>query len=132
MNKDNFVRTDPNLSIGTSLIINSPRSVGDFLSRIWANYGPPDGIQFEGFDYTFKHVPSGLIFTAYSAGSGPAYGGKPEDKEKLMSIIDQFEALLESTKPADCDIEYDTDFGKVRAGAKGGEPFEVSVEEEGE
>lgn len=126
MNKNDFVKIDSKLSIGTSKVENSGRSVGDFLSRIWANYGPPNGIQFEGFHYIFKHVPSGLLFSAYSAGSGPAYGGKSEKREELIPIIDQFEKLLESTTPADCEIEYDTDFGKVRAGAKNDQPFEIS------
>lgn len=128
MKKDNFVKADSGLSIGTSKIQNSGWSVGDFLSRIWANYEAPDGIEYEGFHYTFKHVPTGLIFTAYSAGSGPAYGGKPEDKEDLVPIVEQFEKFLESTTPADCEIKYDTDYGKVRAGAKSGKPFEILEE----
>lgn len=74
------------------------------------NYGQPDGTEDEGFNYTFKHVPTGLMFTAYSARGGPAYGDMSEDKGKLMPIIERFKKLLESTVPTDCEIEYNTSF----------------------
>ena len=116
---------------GTSKIVNrfelNPKAgfhTGDFLSRIWANFGPPDEVLFEGFIYAFKDKKSGLIFTAYSAGSGPAYGGFREDKDKLKPLLEKFEKLLQGTKPVDCEITYQTDYGWMRCGAKGGKPFQ--------
>jgi hypothetical protein len=38
---------------------------GDFLSRLWALYGPPSEVGYEGFDYTFRDKETGVIFTAY-------------------------------------------------------------------
>ncbi len=103
---------------------------GDFLSRLWALYGPPDEVGYEGFSYTFRDKETGVVFTAYSAGSGPAYGGFSKDASKLDSVLDLFEELLQSTKPADCEIEFETDFGIYRTGAKDGIPFGKIVEED--
>lgn len=44
-------------------------SVGDFVSRLWARFGPPDSVQSEGFNYTLVDRETGMRFTAYSAGS---------------------------------------------------------------
>ena len=101
---------------------------GDFLSRLWALYGPPDEVGFEGFIYIFRDTETDLIFTAYSAGSGPAYGGRSEDASKLDPVLDLFEELLQNTKPADCEIEFQTDFGIYRTGAKDGIPFGETIE----
>jgi hypothetical protein len=101
---------------------------GDFLSRLWALYGPPDEVGYEGFTYIFRDKETNVIFTAYSAGSGPAYGGFGEDASKLDPILDLFEELLQNTKPADCEIEFETDFGIYRTGAKDGIPFGETIE----
>jgi hypothetical protein len=123
-----FERVDPANSLRTGQIRNRvPLSRGDFVSRIWALYGPPDSIQYEGFDYTFRDKKTKIIFTAYSAGSGPAYGGTQQDADRLESVLIAFDNLLESTKPADCEIEYETDFGLYRSGARNGIPFDEKV-----
>jgi hypothetical protein len=66
-------------------------SNGDFLSRIWALYGPPDRVVFEGFSYVFRDSQTGLVFTAYSVGSGPGFGrhqitGRPQGRPVIFSI----------------------------------------------
>jgi hypothetical protein len=134
MEENRFVRVDDSLSYGTSNILNreikNPNAIiGDFLSRIWKIYGAPKGVYFEGFAYTFKDTKTGLLFTAYSAGSGPAYGGKYEEREQLLPVLKLFDAMLDSTIPADCEIEFETDFGIMKSGAKNGIPFDIIQEE---
>ena len=129
MSKSSFTRADPKLSKGTSKRKQSKFSnVGDFLSRIWSIYGPPDSINYEGFNYTFIHAPSKLTLTVYSAGSGPAYGGMRKDHELLLKVIEEFEQQLDESIPVDCQIEFDTDHGLVQAGYKSSKPFERLVE----
>jgi hypothetical protein len=128
-----FERVTPSKAIGTSrrrnrINLKQTDDFGDFLSRLWSLYGPPDEVGFEGFTYTFRDKETGMIFTAYSAGSGPAYGGFVEDASKLDPILDLFEKLLQNTKPADCEIEFETDFGIYRTGAKDGVPFGETIE----
>lgn len=135
MEENRFQRVDDNLSSGTSIMINremkNPNSmIGDFLSRIWKIYGEPKNVGYEGFGYTFKDKKTGLIFTAYSAGSGPAYGGNDNEKDKLLPIIKEFDKLLDSIIPADCEIEFETDYGMMRSGAKNGIPYDKTDEEE--
>jgi len=132
--ENRFIRIDDTLSNATANIINrelkNPNAmIGDFLSRIWKIYGKPDSVGYEGFGYTFKDKKTGLIFTAYSAGSGPAYGGKSEEKEKLILIIRDFDKMLDSVVPADCEIEFETDFGIMKSGAKNGIPYDKIVQE---
>jgi hypothetical protein len=111
--------------------------LAEFLSKIWTHYGPPNQVQYEGFIYCFLDKEIGTIFTAYSAGSGPAFGGHfrkydnvngfiilEEELSNLKHSIEAFEELLEDTIPANCEIQYDTDFGVHRAGAMDGIPFE--------
>jgi hypothetical protein len=132
-----FVRISPELLYGSCKIRNRKfslihplRSTGDFLSRIWAHYGPPDSVQFRGFEYAFQDTETGLRFSAYSAGSGPAFGGFPLDRERLSPILDQFETIVDETSPVDCGIVYETDSGLCRSGAKDGKPFDEDVETE--
>lgn len=101
---------------------------GDFLSRVWKIYGKPQENNYEGFSYTFMDNQTGLIFTAYSAGSGPAYGGKPEESEKLIPILKSFDEILDTTTSADCEIQFETDFGLMRCGAKNGVPYDIIEE----
>lgn len=130
MNEINsFERVNDNLSNGTSLIknreIKNPKAfIGDFLSRIWKLYGKPKQISDDGFGYTFRDKKTGLIFTVYSAGSGPAYGGNSENIEKLKSIIERFDKMLDNTENADCEIEIETDYGNLKTGAKNGIPYD--------
>jgi|SRR6478672_4697016 len=132
--KLDFERVDDSLAEGTSLIetreINNKSAViGDFLSRLWKLYGKPNEIEYEGFSYTLRDINSGLVFTAYSAGSGPAYGGKQEDAEKLKPIISRFNQQLEHIANADCEIKIETDYGILRTGAKNGIPYDDYEEE---
>ena len=67
-----FERVEPSVLGGTSKIRHRPvnrYSIGDFVSRIWALYGPPDSVVYEGFSYAFKDTETGLVFSAYAAGS---------------------------------------------------------------
>jgi len=130
-----FVRISASELMGSSKIrnrsfslLNPLRSAGDFLSRIWALYGPPDAVQFEGFSYAFRDSETDTPFRAYSSGSGPAFGGFPKEKERLVPVLDQFESLLDHAKPADCQIEYETDFGLFRSGSRNGKPFDEGAE----
>ncbi|NVK27965.1 MAG: hypothetical protein HWE14_07970 [Flavobacteriia bacterium] len=103
----------------------NPESVyGDFLSRIWAIAGPPNYIGFEGFSYTFRDTETNLIFSVYSAGSGPAYGGRAEQSDSLLPVIRAFDRMLDTVTPAYCEIQFDTDYGKMTCGAKDGVPYD--------
>lgn len=99
--------------------------IGNFLSRIWALFGPPNSILYEGFNYTFQDKYSGLIFTAYCGACGLAYGGKLEDEEALKPIIAEFDKYLSHVKPVDCEISFETDFGVTKVGAKDGIPYDI-------
>jgi hypothetical protein len=130
--KDKFQRIDDKYANGTSWLMQREYDsskymntfIGDFLSRIWYLYGAPEGEMYEGFQYTFKHVETGLLFTAYSAGSGPAYGGNDKKKKKLLPVITEFDEMLNKSKNADCEISIETDFGTYKVGAKNGKPFQ--------
>lgn len=128
--ENRFIRVDDNLADGTSLIMNrkitNPSSmIGDFLSRIWRIYGKPKQVYFGGFGYTFKDTKTGLIFTAYSGGTGPAYGGNNEEQKQLIPVIKIFDEMLDSTIPADCELKFKTDFGVLKSGAKNGIPYDI-------
>ncbi len=101
--------------------------IGDFLSRLWALFGPPDDIQPEGYTYVLRDRETGLTFSAYCAGSGPAYGGSQEEAAALEPVLDAFDALLQHTAPADCEIEFETDFGVYKTGANNGIPFGETI-----
>ena len=127
--QERFERVDPKLSVGTALL-HGPEDRGDayiggFLSRLWALFGPPDLIQFGGFDYTLRDKETGLVFTAYSGKIGPAYGGFSRDTQKVVPVIEAFDKILAAIQPIDCEIQFDTEFGPIRAGARGGVPFDV-------
>ena len=128
-----FIRVDNaklNFSgrIRNRVVLDREAFIGDFVSRIWANFGAPDQVDFEGFSYAFQDTETGLFFSAYSAGSGPAYGGFREREDELLAVLDVFDQLLEASTPADCDIEYETDFGLYHSGAKDGEPYDEMIE----
>ncbi len=101
------------------------KSTGDFLGRLWALYGEPDTIGREGFTYHLRDEVTGKAFSAYSASSGPAFGGWGAETMKPVLVL--FEALLAQTKPADCEIEYDTDYGVHKSGSRHGKPFDKSL-----
>ncbi|WP_143774443.1 hypothetical protein [Niastella vici] len=132
--KNSFQRIDDKYAAGTSLIMNRniayvQAPIGDFLSRIWNLYGKPTEISYEGFGYTFKDVKTGLIFTVYSAGSGPAYGGDDSNKDKLLPIITRFDNMLTVTDNADCEITVENDFGTMKTGSKNGVPYDKMISE---
>lgn len=125
-----FERVTDKEGSGTSKIMNRSQlnpdkayDSGDFLSRIWANFGKPEFVQFEGFWYFFKDKQTGLIFSAYSGASGPAYGGFPQDREKLEPVFRRFEELLQKSTPVECEIQFGTDYGTYRCGYKNGKSF---------
>lgn len=92
-----FERINESSMVGTSHVRHYSgmgMSIGDLLSRTWALHDPPDNAMFEGFSYVFKDRDTGLIFTAYSAGSGPGFGGRSNEIDKLQSVLDSFEELL--------------------------------------
>ena len=70
---------------------------------------------------------SGLLFTAYSGPSGPAYGGQPDKHEALARILDAFDSLIDATRPVDCQIEVENEFGRYKIGVIHGQPFERPV-----
>jgi hypothetical protein len=99
-------------------------SPGDFLSRLWAHFGKPMAIGYEGFSYLIHDKRTDLIFEAYSGASGPSFGGSRHDVKALEPVLLQFEQLLALTQPVDCEVEYETDFGLYESGCKGGVPFD--------
>jgi|GEM_PF-2809857 len=119
----------------------SPK-IGEFLSRIWSNYGPPDYVGFEGFSYCFRDTETGLYLSVYSLSSGPAFGGEdklwidgnfrlsPDLEARFNAVIDAFERLMANSSLADCEIEFNTDFGLYRVGVRNGIPFEEKVDDE--
>jgi len=127
---DRFELAEDKSAYGTSLFknreINNPKIfIGDFLSKLWSLYGKPESIFYEGFSYTIRDKETGVIFTAYCSGSGPAYGGFQKDFENLNLIITDFEELLLTTPNADCEIEFETDFGVMKCGSEDGKPYNV-------
>jgi hypothetical protein len=116
---------------------------GDFLARLWSIYGPPaSGEPSDDFDYVFIDRQTGIVFTAYSGGSGPAYGGgqrydgplpppaKPDGHMKpgptdarFFAVVQRFERLLEKAALADCLLVDQGDAGLFRYGARAGKPF---------
>jgi hypothetical protein len=140
-------------TIAKSPLSNVPQEVvqrvapGDFLGRVWSIYGPPGkGEPSESFDYTFIDRKTGIIFTAYSAGSGPSYGGgfrydgpfpppptpaghlQPRVRDaQFLEVVKRFEGFLEKAPLADCMLVQEGDFGLFRIGARAGKPFQEDL-----
>ncbi len=91
-----------------------------FLAKLWAVYGSPAAIVYEGFDYQIQDRKTGIIFQAYSGASGPAYCFSSEDFTKARDIVERFENLIAPIQPADCEITVETDFGDWKIGYKDG------------
>lgn len=145
-----FEKIDDGACYGTEKIRNwpsdwpekdRPNRCGEFLSKLWANYGPPNEVGYEGFGYCFRDRDTSTVFSAYSAGTGPAFGGgfreynpttgfviQDEKLRNFKDVINVFEQLLAETPPMDCEVVFDTDFGVYRVGARGGIPFEEPLE----
>jgi hypothetical protein len=60
---------------GEFLPLDDPRGMsdGDFIGRLRALFGPTDNDE-----YVLRHRPTGQVVIAYSAQSGPSYGGAPD------------------------------------------------------
>ena len=101
-------------------IRNESAPYGDFLSRMWANFGKPESVMLEGFNYFIKDKRSNIVFLAYFGASGPGYAAKKNDIEKLKPRIAIFESILDKSKNVDCEQEIETDFGIYLCGAKNG------------
>ena len=99
--------------------------IGDFLSRMWGNFGKPEGILYEGFNYYIKDKKTDITFIVYFGAGGPAYASQKDDIEKVKLIIKDFENLLEHSKNVDCEIEVETDYGIYLCGAKNGVPYDT-------
>ncbi len=97
--------------------------IGDFFARIWSFFGKPDFVSYEGFEYTFKDIENGIVFSAYSGASGPSYGGRCENEQLYKDSIQAFEKLLEGAQLVDCKVKFFTDFGILITGAKDGDIF---------
>jgi hypothetical protein len=104
-----------------------PGHTGEFPARLWTLFGAPDEIGFEGFTYDLKDSVTGIVFHAYCGASGPAFGGASVENDEFASVVDALENLINQTPLTDCEVEFDTDFGKYRAGARNGAAFEEEV-----
>jgi hypothetical protein len=112
-------------------------AVGNWLCRLWTHYGAPGDLQRDGFVYAFRDRENGRVITAYSAGSGPALGGRllddegrplPDAEEQVAASVEAFVALMDATEPRECELELDTDLGRIRVGVRNGEWFEDELE----
>lgn len=99
--------------------------IGDFLSRMWGNFGKPEDILYEGFNYYIKDKKTDITFIVYFGAGGPAYAANKNDFEKVKLLIKDFENLLDNSKLVDCEIEVETDYGIYLCGAKNGVPYDV-------
>ena len=140
-----FVRLPPDAIAGTAKLRNrwmpgdpDPRHAaralpGDMLCRLWARYGAPDGPEPD-FSYAFRDARTGVVFSAYSAGSGPAYGAgidlvnrqgpdRTAARASAELTIGAFDQLLDETQPVDCSRKFSGDEGAYVSGVRGGVPF---------
>ncbi len=111
---------------------NKDAPFGDFMSRIWDNYGENlESIgkpqEKKGDTYAFKHRETGIVFSAYPGGLGPSFGGFDKDRDELENIISEFEELLAISDNADCEFTLLVDDGKFKIGAKSGQAFDLLV-----
>ena len=99
--------------------------IGDFLSRMWGNFGKPEDILYEGFNYYIKDKKTDITFIVYFGAGGPAYAANKNDFQKVKLLIKDFENLLDNSKLVDCEIEVETDYGIYLCGAKNGVPYDT-------
>lgn len=89
----------------------TPREAMDvalFLALLRRRLGEPDPRSDSAFSYSVRDTQTGIVFEAYSAQSGPSYGGSPPDhfvdseandnrtKPEVMQVLADFERWLES------------------------------------
>ncbi|MDN5215133.1 hypothetical protein QQ020_23835 [Fulvivirgaceae bacterium BMA12] len=128
-----FRKTDSERIIATHYLKSYQHShkealVGDFLSKLWFNFGETKDYGYDGYTYAIEHIPTGIVFSAYNGSAGPSFGGFEKDKESLSEILNKFELLLKQSNYADCELTFNTDYGELSVGAKNGTPFEKSAE----
>ena len=112
----------------TDLIGNSGIDSALFLSQIWGIFGKPHAITYEGFIYQLRQKSTGIVFLAYSGASGPAYSFSQKDFDIAKVVLDEFEKLLGTQEPVDCEITIENDFGKYRIGYRNGKRVEEKIE----
>lgn len=122
----------PRQSLPSGKLRNWQGDAGEFLARIWSLYGGPHEIIDEGFSYLFQDEETDLILNVYSGASGPAYSVSQTDQEQAHALCDVFDKLLENAELADCAIEFETDFGVYRVGARNGVAFEEEIDSRGD
>lgn len=98
-------------------------SVGDFVCRLWTAFGPPDRSP-DGFTYAFRDRQTGVVVVAYGA---PPMIGAQQDADKGLTAIRALDAIVERTKPRDCQIQYAENGGIVTSGVRGGVAFDTSA-----
>lgn len=79
-----------------------------FLALLRKRLGEPDPRPDSDFSYSILDTQTGVVFEAYSAQSGPSYGGYPPEhfidleandtrtKPEVMQVLADFERWLES------------------------------------
>ena len=92
--------------------LSTPRLTGLFLGRLWALFGAPE--DENGIVYAIEDVETGVAFSAYAAGSGPAFGGA--QAPEVIAAVEAFEAYLDTIEPVPCRIRLDGDYGPMRYG----------------
>jgi len=92
---------------------------GAFLARLGRLFGPPLSTR-----YTLRHRKTGQLITAYSAGSGPAYGADlGADPAKIRPVVRELDALVWAAQPVDCRFVLEGDEGPFVTGVRDGGAF---------
>lgn len=133
--KSRFERLPARAALGTTLVKNrwslgdadsidaKAMSVGDFVCRLWAVFGPPDR-RPDGFSYVFRDRDTGQVVTAFSSAAGPAFGAPGADAARSLPSILALDAVIEHARPIDCHIDYQSEDGAVHSGVRGGVAFD--------
>jgi hypothetical protein len=130
-----FKKTESNQIFGSSLkgtyqFYHESAPMGDFLSRLWSNFGETKDYGYDGFTYVIEHIPTGIVFRAYTGMAGPSFGGFDNDEKKLKEVLDKFQLLLKESNYVDCELIFHTDYGKMKVGCKNGTPYDIILKEE--
>ena len=130
-----FKKTESNRIFGSSLketyqFYHKSAPMGDFLSRLWSNFGETEDYGYDGFTYVIEHIPTRIVFKAYTGMAGPSFGGFDKDEKKLKEVLDKFQLLLKESNYVDCELIFHTDYGKMKVGCKNGIPYDIILKEE--
>jgi hypothetical protein len=126
LSRSNVAGTSKLYSRRDFLPVDDPRSFdeGDFIGRLRAIFGA-----VEGDEWVLRHRATGFVITAYSAQSGPSYGGGPRITADAGSPPPKtkaaYEALTRESKERRARIEADpilskgtpVDWGKIDVAA---------------